>query len=278
MRQKSIGEVLRSARETRGLNFVELQRMTKIQAKYLQALEYNDFDYIPDPSYTRSFLKRYAEVLDLDAEVLLDAYQTNSLVIYYEAGEELEKASELKRGYKVRQNKSSVLPLFYLLVAAVSILIFVTYIVLNRVQNQAIQSQTPSLYKVVSSSSVVSTETVSESSTTPSSTSPSSNVQLNTSGSGAQLSVTLSGTTGAVEVQLSVTEATSWISLTNTELANGFTLSPQSKSVTTLIPEEVKETTLVLGVVKGVTIQIAGQTLDMSSLTEPSATIQITIE
>ncbi len=48
MRQKSIGEVLRSARESRSWNLIDVQRMTKIQAKYLQALEYNDFEYIPD--------------------------------------------------------------------------------------------------------------------------------------------------------------------------------------------------------------------------------------
>ena len=43
MRQKSIGEVLREARESRGWTFADIQRMTKIQARLVQALEYNDF-------------------------------------------------------------------------------------------------------------------------------------------------------------------------------------------------------------------------------------------
>ena len=103
MRQKSIGEVLRSARESRSWNLIDVQRMTKIQAKYLQALEYNDFEYIPDSNYIESFLVTYADALELDSAVLLDAYKKNSLVIYYEEGEEEELSTELKRRYKLRK-------------------------------------------------------------------------------------------------------------------------------------------------------------------------------
>ncbi|MDR5650746.1 helix-turn-helix domain-containing protein, partial [Staphylococcus nepalensis] len=83
--------------------FVDLQRITKIQAKYLQALEYNDFDFIANSDDVQSILKAYAQALELDADVLLDAYETNSLVKYYEDGEEELRSSELKRSYKVRK-------------------------------------------------------------------------------------------------------------------------------------------------------------------------------
>lgn len=283
MRQKSIGEVLRSARENRGWNFADLQRVTKIQAKYLQALEYNDFDYIPDKEYARSFLKRYAEVLDLDADVLLDAYDTNSLVVYYEAGEEEELQSELKRGYKVKKKQTNYLPLIYLLLAAVGILVFVTYIVYSRVQNQARPTASTS-YSVVTSStsSQTSTESSSSSSTTASSTSTSSSseaaVQLATSGGGDDMAVTVSGASGPIEVTLSVTTATSWVSLTDTDIVNGFTLSPDSTSVTATIPEGTTSATLVLGVVEGVSVTIAGQTLDTSALTNQHGTVYLTIQ
>lgn len=100
MRQKSIGEVLRTAREGRSWTFVDLQRITKIQAKYLQALEYNDFDFIANSDDVQSILKAYAEALELDADVLLDAYETNSLVKYYEDGEEELRSSELKEAIR----------------------------------------------------------------------------------------------------------------------------------------------------------------------------------
>ncbi|MGT2712395.1 cytoskeleton protein RodZ [Streptococcus oriscaviae] len=282
MRQKSIGEVLRTARESRGWNFVELQRMTKIQAKYLQALEYNDFDFIPDPAYTRSFLQKYAEALDLDAAVLLDAYDNKQLVIYYEEGEEEESASELKRGYKVKKNRpKSYLPLIYLLLAATFILIFVTYIVLTRVQNQAGRQTPASSYTVVSQTSTEASSSVSSSSEASSSSSSSSqdtNLKLTVSGGGDQLAVTVKGVTGTVDVALSVKDATSWVSLTDSTIATGFTLSPESPTVSTSLAEGITSASLVLGVVEGVDVTIAGQKVDLSALTGQSATIVITIE
>ncbi|WP_236682926.1 helix-turn-helix domain-containing protein [Streptococcus sp. X13SY08] len=149
MRQKSIGEVLKTARESQGLSLDQLQRMTKIQVKYLQALEYNDFEFIPDQAYTRSFLQRYAETLELDAAVLLDAYDHHRLVVYYEAGEEANVDVERSRRKKTKQKKGSVLPLIYLLLAASFILIFVTYVVYSRVQNQARLPKISSSYQVV---------------------------------------------------------------------------------------------------------------------------------
>lgn len=285
MRQKSIGEVLRAARESRGWNFADLQRMTKIQAKYLQALEYNDFDYIPDKTYTRSFLQRYAEVLELDAAVLLDAYDRNSLVMYYEAGEEAEIESELRRSYKVKKKKTSYLPLIYLLLASTFILCFVTYIVYSRVQNQARNKETTTSYSVISQSSTTTASeatsedsTSSSSSTAPSSSSQTSGVSLVTSGGGNELAVTVKGTKEPVTVALSVSSVTSWVSLTDTEISGGFTLSPETPTVSTTLPSGTTTATLVLGVVRGVDITIAGQKLDTSALTNQSGNVILTIE
>ncbi|MDW8742887.1 helix-turn-helix domain-containing protein [Streptococcus suis] len=285
MIQKSIGEVLRSARESRGWNFVEIQRLTGIQAKYLQALEFNNFDVIPDPSYTRSFLQKYAEVLDLDGDVLVDAFMTNSLVIYHEDGQEEEHASELKRSYKVRKKKPSILPLVYLLLAATSIFILLTYVVLNRVQNQERKELAPSTVQVVSESSPASTEEASDTSSTSTDESSSSSSQeelasgtLKTSGGGSELTVVLSEHAGPVEVELSVTDATSWVSLSDTEIAGGFVLSPETNTVTATIPEGINAANLVLGVTEGVSIKIAGNSLDTSAITADPGVIYLTVE
>ncbi|MBF0818113.1 cytoskeleton protein RodZ [Streptococcus acidominimus] len=284
MRQKSIGEVLRAARESRGWNFADLQRMTKIQAKYLQALEYNDFEYIPDKAYARSFLQRYAEVLELDAAVLLDAYDRNSLVMYYEAGEEVELQSELRRSYKVKKKKTSYLPLIYLLLASTFILCFVTYIVYSRVQNQARTSETSTSYSVISQSTTTkevesqSSSSSSSSTTEPSSSSQAASVTLVTSGGGNDLAVTVKGAKEPVTIALSVSSVTSWVSLTGTEIAGGFTLSPESPTVSATLPLGTTMATLVLGVVRGVDITIAGQKLDTSALTNQSGNVILTIE
>ncbi|CYV57994.1 helix-turn-helix domain-containing protein [Streptococcus suis] len=284
MRQKSIGEVLRTAREGRGWTFVDLQRITKIQAKYLQALEYNDFDFIANSDDVHSILKAYAEALELDADVLLDAYETNSLVKYYEDGEEELRSSELKRSYKVRKRKkNSYLPLIYLLLATGLIIIFVTYIVHSRLQNRASITPTTTSYSIVeqsvseaSSGTETSSTEQAQSNSTSSSSSATENVTI--SGSGSNIVATLKTVTYPVEVTVTAKNTTSWISLSDTLLEGGVTLTPDNPTATTTIEEGVTSTTLVLGVVKGVEVSVGGQKLDLSALTADTGSITINFE
>ncbi|MEG3297762.1 cytoskeleton protein RodZ [Streptococcus suis] len=284
MRQKSIGEVLRTAREGRGWTFVDLQRITKIQAKYLQALEYNDFDFIANSDDVHSILKAYAEALELDADVLLDAYETNSLVKYYEDGEEELRSSELKRSYKVRKRKkNSYLPLIYLLLATGLIIIFVTYIVHSRLQNRASITPTTTSYSIVeqsvseaSSGTETSSTEQAQSNSTSSSSSATENVTI--SGSGSNIVATLKTVTYPVEVTVTAKNTTSWISLSDTLLEGGVTLTPDNPTVTTTIEEGVTSTTLVLGVAKGVEVTVGGKKLDLSALTADTGSITINFE
>ncbi|MGT2911991.1 helix-turn-helix domain-containing protein [Streptococcus cameli] len=282
MRKKSIGEVLKLARTARGWTLEQLQRMIKIQARHLQALEENDFEAIGDREYARAFIERYAEALELDAEVILDAFDRNSLIVYYEAGEEPEFASDFRRSKKTPQKKNSYLPLIYLLLTAVAIFVFIAYIVSARIQNQVRPTQKAS-YSVVSksSSTEASSSSIPEESTASSSSEeekPSSDVELTVTGADPNIAVTVSKATKPVEVVLSVTDTTSWIALTDTELANGATLSPENRSVTVTIPEGVNYTTLTLGVVQGVKVEVAGKTVAMSGLTSQTGYITFTIE
>lgn len=278
MRQKSIGEVLRAARESRGWTFVDLQRMTKIHARYLQALEYNDFDSISEDEDVDYLLTVYADALELDADVLLEAYDSNSLIKYREEGEEEILAAELKRSYRVKKkNHKSFLPLIYLLLASVFIIIFVTYIAYSRMQNQVLPTLETS-YSIVSQTA---TSTSSETSTPEQSTTSSSSISaknISISGSGDYIVATVTETVYPVEVTLSVKDATSWVSLSGTELAEGVVLSPENPTVTTSLPEGTSEAYLVLGVVKGVDITIAGQQLDTKALTSDTGSIGLVFE
>ena len=49
---------------------------TKIRAKYLRAMEEEQFDLMPSPTYVRGFLRAYAEFLDLDGQLVLDEYES----------------------------------------------------------------------------------------------------------------------------------------------------------------------------------------------------------
>jgi cytoskeletal protein RodZ len=69
-----IGNSLREARERQGLGYPEIELATKIRAKYIRALEEEDFTSIPGDAYIRGFLRTYADYLGLDSDVYVDEY------------------------------------------------------------------------------------------------------------------------------------------------------------------------------------------------------------
>jgi cytoskeleton protein RodZ len=70
-----IGATLREARMRARIDISEVEASTKIRAKYLRALENEEWDLLPGPTYVKSFLRTYAEMLDLDAKLLVDEYK-----------------------------------------------------------------------------------------------------------------------------------------------------------------------------------------------------------
>lgn len=70
-----IGETLRQARASRGLDLDQAAEATNIRARYLGDLEDERFDRLPAPVYARSFLREYADVLGLDGDVLVARYE-----------------------------------------------------------------------------------------------------------------------------------------------------------------------------------------------------------
>jgi cytoskeleton protein RodZ len=70
-----IGATLREARMRARIDVSELEAETKIRAKYLRALENEEWELLPGPTYVKSFLRTYAEALDLDAKLLVDEYK-----------------------------------------------------------------------------------------------------------------------------------------------------------------------------------------------------------
>jgi hypothetical protein len=72
-----IGSSLREARSRRGLELAQVERDTRIRARYLSALEEERFDVLPAPAYARGFLRTYAEYLGLDGQRFLDEYNVH---------------------------------------------------------------------------------------------------------------------------------------------------------------------------------------------------------
>ncbi|AVK63362.1 DUF4115 domain-containing protein [Lactobacillus sp. CBA3606] len=73
--KSNIGARLKAARTTKGLTIDDLQQITKIQKRYLIAIEDEQFDKLPGDFYVRAFIKQYADTVDLDGNALLEEYR-----------------------------------------------------------------------------------------------------------------------------------------------------------------------------------------------------------
>ena len=59
----------------RRIDMAEVESATKIRAKYLRALESEEWELLPGPTFVKTFLRTYAEYLELDARLLVEEYK-----------------------------------------------------------------------------------------------------------------------------------------------------------------------------------------------------------
>lgn len=71
-----IGNALRERRMALKIDVHEVEETTKIRAKYLRALENEEYNLLPSPAYVKSFLRTYAEYLGLESRDLVDHYKS----------------------------------------------------------------------------------------------------------------------------------------------------------------------------------------------------------
>ncbi len=70
-----IGETLREARMRQRLDIADVEERTKIRAKYLRALENEEWGLLPGPTFVKTFLRTYAEVVGVDPYLLVEEYR-----------------------------------------------------------------------------------------------------------------------------------------------------------------------------------------------------------
>ena len=72
----AIGDTLREARMRQKIDITEIEAKTKIRAKYLRAMENEEFDLLPGSTFAKSFLRTYADALGLDSHRLVEEYRS----------------------------------------------------------------------------------------------------------------------------------------------------------------------------------------------------------
>lgn len=69
-----IGNKLKQEREAKNLSLEDIREKTKIQTRYLDAIEKENFDMMPGNFYVRAFIKEYASAVGLDPDRVMEDY------------------------------------------------------------------------------------------------------------------------------------------------------------------------------------------------------------
>src|SRR5882757_3693296 len=59
------------------IDIAEVESATKIRAKYLRALENEEFALLPGTTFVKTFMRTYAEYLGLDSQLLIEEYRVD---------------------------------------------------------------------------------------------------------------------------------------------------------------------------------------------------------
>jgi len=118
-----IGATLREARERRQLTYEQVEAEIKIRAKYLRALEEEEFDSLPSGTYVRGFLRAYASYLGLDGRLFVDEYASRFGTRH---DDELFRRRR-ERPMTQRQESSSAVLVALIAVVAIGVLFFVAW-------------------------------------------------------------------------------------------------------------------------------------------------------
>lgn len=70
----TFGEELRRERELRQISLREVSEATKINMRFLEALERNEFRHLPGGQFTKGFVRAYSQHIGLDSEAMVNAY------------------------------------------------------------------------------------------------------------------------------------------------------------------------------------------------------------
>jgi len=69
---------LKEARKNKNISFQDIEEKTKINIRYIKAIEEGDFDILPN-TYVRLFIRSYAEILGLNQSEILKEFDAVSL-------------------------------------------------------------------------------------------------------------------------------------------------------------------------------------------------------
>lgn len=125
---KSIGQVLKTARQKKNFTIEDIYKFIKVHPKYLRALESDDYSVFDGRVHSKGFLKIYAEFLELDTNEVLALWRRE-----YESYFERKPSERFNKLKSVEPEKFVITPavavsvFFSLLLVSFFIYLFVQY-------------------------------------------------------------------------------------------------------------------------------------------------------
>lgn len=310
---KTVGDLLREARNKKGLALQNIERSTGIATHNLLAIELDQFSLI-ETDKLESYLQTYAKEVEVPYASLMAAsgfpnfaeptpapvQETVAPVAPISVEKQVKANFEtivknnpapqsipanLRRtdGRSGKSGKEKSGGFFKLVVSLLltAAVLFAGYTLYKQYFANNLTKKDVSESSTSASESSSSSTPASSSTTASSSSAPASDTKLAVTGGGDYLEVKAITSTKPVKVELSLSGAEkSWVSMVNSDLGEvGTMLNSEQPKLTATMFDGVTQGILYLGVTKGVTVKINDQTLDMSSLTSTAnSTIVINVE
>jgi len=279
-----IGEKLKEARKAKGYTLDDLQQMTKIQKRYLIAIEEGNYDVMPGKFYARAFIKQYADTVGLNGDQLLEEY--TDAVPHTHDEEYVEKVSTDQT--RVGKNTENVLltkvqeylPTILIGIIAVAIIAAIYFAVI-KTNNQGDEEMITKDSETISVSSADSAATEeSETATESSETTASEESEedqgieiLSSTGSATTYSVT--GSSEGNTLTLTATGGDSWISVE----ADGTTIDAQlitdGSNLETEVPEGTSSLLVIIGNAPATKVNLNGEDISYAPEAENSVRQEI---
>ncbi|MCL5443494.1 DUF4115 domain-containing protein [Lactobacillus johnsonii] len=270
-----IGDKLRSARKAKGMSIEDVEKITKIQRRYLTAIENDDFDQLPGDFYVRAFIRQFADVVGLNGKELLADYKSE---VPEAKPEEYVENSIDNKSERIKETTNSRKGLWrnYLpqiaTVVGVILVILVVYIVYTRFftgtnQQSANQAENVTVSShIKSSKSKASSKKKSTPKTTTSEVKISSlgNNSYRVSGLKSDRTLTLGTTKNDVWAQILVNGSSVW---------QGTLKANEKHSVQ--LPENVNNVSVQMGNSVSTTLTLAGKKVNAHNATNPASPMTI---
>jgi cytoskeletal protein RodZ len=126
----SFGEFLRRERELRHIELNEISKITKIKKAYLQAVENDAYDELPDIAFVKGFIRAYCNYIGLDSEQTINYFQQ----FYQETFNQAKQPQ--KKGFTIRSQQKIVIPAVIGLVLAGIIFMVIYHVSKGRINKQ----------------------------------------------------------------------------------------------------------------------------------------------